>query len=211
MKSKMNISQTSKSEDPGQTKEEHWRSRSNTIDEEDEEQVVVDNKVNNNLKSIPIITESKVCYDNPAFNGLSVNDININISDNNNDGKQHNHNFNQNNIPSNNLNDISKSSSTEKMPTPDTPSLQSYQKHRNRTLSVSSVRSLKNALHDRRYSRRQSIVQRTHDQSGGPDLPNVSPLRRKMSFIKDLSGADDEPLTRAATQILLASLCAGIT
>ncbi|CAG2111914.1 unnamed protein product, partial [Medioppia subpectinata] len=96
---------------------------------------------------------------------------------------------------------------------------------RERTMSVSSVKSVRMMLTpDRRYSRRQSMLQRkidaherSHDRSSGGGGPGSSgaddpdnesnPLRRRMSFIKDTSG--EEPLNRALIQILIASLFAG--
>ncbi len=63
----------------------------------------------------------------------------------------------------------------------------------------------KNRRVSRRRSQSLSIISRI---SGDQDFAgNENPLRRRMSFIKDISG--EESLKKATIQILIASLCAG--
>jgi cation transporter-like permease len=74
-----------------------------------------------------------------------------------------------------------------------------------RSNSNSSETFKNNNLSQRRLSKRLSIIRRTGDD---PNLVCIeNPLRRRMSFIKDISG--EEPLLRSTIQILIASLCAG--
>jgi cation transporter-like permease len=63
----------------------------------------------------------------------------------------------------------------------------------------------KNRRESERRSKSLSIISRI---SGDQDFAgNENPLRRRMSFVKDISG--EESLKRATIQILIASLCAG--
>ncbi|CAG2170737.1 unnamed protein product [Oppiella nova] len=147
----------------------------------------------------------KVCYDNPAFIGLSINGLTQSTGS-------------QSPTPSQPTN-ISIIISNTVLSSSDESAGSHPPANKDRTHSLSSVHSIRNVLTpDRRYSRRQSIIQRkidsSRDRSGsggpggvseGPDGDD-NPLRRKMSFIKDTSG--EEPLNRAVIQILIASLFA---
>ena len=170
--------------------------------------VCLNNQRNGCVKEVP----NRVCYDNPAFAGINFQNVSHEFISNGNgilnvgNGVLNTVNDNPNPNPNPNHTLIALSSnSTEK----------SYDNHssdkifKERTLSMSSVKSFKNAVADRRCSRKVSIARRKMDLPGG-DLDNIdeNPLRRKMSFIRDTSG--EEPLRTAAIQILLASLMAGI-
>lgn len=151
------------------------------------EEYSVPKEVNGNeIKENDINKEycSKICYDNPTFIG----------------NKDNMNNQNQNNIVSNDIPIVSSNinNKDEKAIT-----VEKYAKER--TFSMSSIKSFKNMYNDRRYSRRLSIKQRKVDNIAPEEDEN--PLRRRMSFIKDTSG--EEPIGRAALHIFIASLFAG--
>ena len=193
MKTIMNLTSQTKNEETPVMATNHLVVKDDNID------VKKDDKI------LPVIEEddnsqefsSNICYDNPAFIGININD---NLTDNNNITKVNTQSYTTINLQRNNGGD--------KVPVPNSPHQERQPKAR--TYSIASVKSFTSALQsDRRYSRRLSIVQRKCDTAGHPDMPDGNPLRRKMSFIKDTSG--EEPLMRSSIQILIASLCAGIS